>query len=48
VFAPFGLSDLLGMVARPNKAIVSRGVYEEKVARWSARWPRLRVVPWNS
>lgn len=47
VFAPFGLSDLLGMVARPNKVIVSRDVYEEKVARWSARWPLLRVIPWG-
>lgn len=47
VFAPFGLSDLFGMVARPNKAIVSRDVYEEKVARWSARWPLLRVIPWG-
>lgn len=47
VFAPFGLSDLLGMVARPNKVIVSQDVYEEKVARWSARWPLLRVIPWD-
>ncbi|HET7739066.1 MAG TPA: nucleotidyltransferase family protein [Mycobacterium sp.] len=47
VLAPFGLSDLLGMVARPNKVIVSREVYEEKVARWSARWPLLRVIPWD-
>lgn len=46
VCAPFGLSDLLGMVARPNKAIVSRDVYDEKVSRWAARWPRLRVIPW--
>ena len=48
VFAPFGLSDLLGMVARPNKTIVGRDVYEEKVSRWSARWPRLTVVPWEA
>lgn len=47
VFAPFGLSDLFGMVARPNKAIVGRDVYEEKVARWSSRWPLLRVIPWD-
>lgn len=47
VFAPFGLSDLLGMVARPNKEIVSRDVYEEKVNRWSKRWPRLKVIPWD-
>ena len=48
VFAPYGLSDLLGMVARPNKAIVGRDVYEEKVGRWSARWPHLRVIPWET
>lgn len=46
VCAPYGLSDLLGMVARPNKAIVSRDVYEEKTRRWAARWPRLTVIPW--
>jgi hypothetical protein len=47
VCAPFGLADLLGMIARPNKAIVTREVYEEKVSRWSARWPRLHVIPWE-
>jgi hypothetical protein len=46
VCAPFGLADLLGMVARPNKTIISRDVYEEKISRWAARWPNLRVIPW--
>lgn len=46
VCAPFGLADLLGMVARPNKAIVTRDVYEEKTARWAKRWPQLQVMPW--
>ena len=46
VCAPFGLSDLLAMVARANKTIVTRDVYEEKVARWAARWPELTVIPW--
>jgi uncharacterized protein len=46
VCAPFGLADLLGMVARPNKTIVTREVYEEKVSRWKTRWPKLRVIPW--
>lgn len=46
VCAPFGLSDLLGMVARPNKAVVTQDVYDEKVSRWAARWPRLQVIPW--
>jgi hypothetical protein len=46
VCAPFGLSDLLGIVARPNKTVVTQDVYEEKVSRWAARWPQLRVIPW--
>ena len=46
VCAPFGLSDLIGMVARPNKAIVTKQVYDEKTSRWAARWPRLHVIPW--
>lgn len=46
VCAPFGLSDLFAMVVRPNKAIVSREVYEEKSARWKNAWPRLDVIPW--
>jgi hypothetical protein len=48
VCAPFGLADLLGMVARPNKTIVTRDVYEEKVSRWAARWPRLRIITWRT
>lgn len=47
VCAPYGLADLLGMVARPNKAIVTRDVYEEKTSRWATRWPQLTVLPWS-
>jgi hypothetical protein len=47
VCAPFGLSDLVGMVVRPNKAIISRDVYEEKSQRWQRRWPALKVTPWS-
>lgn len=46
VCAPYGLADVLGMVARPNKVIVSREIYEEKTKRWAARWPLLTVIPW--
>lgn len=46
VCAPFGLSDLLGMLVRPNKTIVTREVYEEKAGRWAKRWSKLRVIPW--
>jgi hypothetical protein len=47
VCAPFGLRDLFAMVIRANKTVVTRAVYEAKVARWSALWPRLTVVPWD-
>ncbi|MCU1374416.1 MAG: hypothetical protein JWO68_1702 [Actinomycetia bacterium] len=47
VYAPFGLSDLLGMVVRPNKTQITQSVYEAKVERWIAVWPTLTVVPWH-
>jgi hypothetical protein len=46
VCAPYGLADVLGMVARPNKQIVTQDVYEEKTRRWADRWPGLTVIPW--
>ena len=47
IIAPFGLKDLLGHVVRPNRAQVTREIYEAKVARWTAIWPELRVHPWS-
>jgi len=46
VCAPFGTDDLWALIVRPNKTLVTRQVYEAKVARWSAIWPRLTIVPW--
>lgn len=47
VFAPFGLSDLFGLVVRPNKRQATKEVYLEKVGRWTTFWPKLRVIPWE-
>ncbi|MGR9156264.1 nucleotidyltransferase family protein [Rhizobium leguminosarum] len=44
--APFGLSDLLGGVVRPNKRQIRREIYEQKVGRWIEVWPGLGVVGW--
>ena len=44
--APFGLSDLLGGVVRPNKRQIRREIYEQKVTRWIKVWPGLGVVGW--
>jgi hypothetical protein len=47
VFSPYGLSDLLGLIVRPNKKQITRPIYDAKVEKWLARWPELRVVPWD-
>jgi hypothetical protein len=46
VFAPYGLSDLLGLVVRPNKKQITQPIYDAKVKKWRAQWPDLRVVAW--
>jgi hypothetical protein len=46
--APFGLDDLFGLVVRPNKRQITRPIYEAKVDRWRAIWPRLHLVAWIS
>ena len=48
LFAPHGLSDLFGLIVRPNKKQIRRPIYDAKVARWLALWPRLHVVPWDA
>jgi hypothetical protein len=48
VFAPYGLSDLLGLIVRPNKKQITRPIYEAKVTKWLAKWPGLRVVDWDA
>ncbi len=45
-YAPFGLSDLFNLVVRPNKAQITRAIYEAKVKRWRALWPTLTVIDW--
>jgi uncharacterized protein len=46
VYAPYGLSDLFGLVVRPNPVLAPRHVYEAKVTRWTRQWPELTALPW--
>ncbi|MFJ9560209.1 nucleotidyltransferase family protein [Streptomyces fuscichromogenes] len=46
VYAPHGLSDVFGLVLRPNPVLAPREVYEAKAACWQATWPELTVLPW--
>lgn len=47
VYAPFGLDDLLVMVVKANKKIITKNIYIDKVKRWTKIWPNLKVVPWD-
>ena len=47
IVAPFGLDELFTGVVRPNKALVTRDVYENKIARWRRIWPDLTYLPWS-
>jgi uncharacterized protein len=44
VFAPYGLSDLLGLIVRRNKKQITQAIYDAKVKKWRACWPDLRIV----
>jgi hypothetical protein len=46
VYAPYGLNDMFGRVIRANKVQITKGIYEAKVAKWTAKWNDLTVVPW--
>jgi uncharacterized protein len=47
VYAPFGLTDLLNMIVRPNKMQITRELYEAKTERWTRLWPKLQRLPWD-
>lgn len=45
--APYGLSDLLSAIVRPNKKQITRKIYETKTDRWTTLWPGLEIVGWD-
>lgn len=47
ILAPFGTTDLLAGIVRPNQVLVSKEIYLAKVKRWQALWPHLMVLPWQ-
>ncbi|WP_438446524.1 nucleotidyltransferase family protein [Gorillibacterium sp. sgz5001074] len=46
VYAPFGLDDLFTLTLRANKHLISEEIYYNKVAKWTSKWPELRVISW--
>ena len=47
IYSPFGLTDLFGMIVRPNKRQITKEIYAAKVQRWAKCWPKLEVVVWE-
>lgn len=47
VYAPYGLNDVYGLIARANKTQITKDIYETKTDRWKKCWPRLTVIPWE-
>lgn len=46
-YAPYGLSDIFNLIARPNPVLAPRHVYQAKTTRWRQQWPELTVLPWS-
>lgn len=47
IAAPYGLTDNLEMIIRPNKTTVMReSDFNFKANKWKAMWPQLTVIPW--
>jgi len=47
VYTPFGLTDLFSLIVRPNKARITKEIYQKKVNRWQKLWPKLNIIPWD-
>ncbi|MFH1047206.1 MAG: nucleotidyltransferase family protein [Patescibacteria group bacterium] len=47
IFSPFGLADLFNLIVRPNRELVSKEIYLNKVERWKKTWPKLTVLSWD-
>ena len=45
--APFGFDDLMNLLVKPNKKQITPAIYEEKVGRWKAHWPGLKILGWE-
>jgi len=48
VYAPYGLNDMMRLIVRANKGLITREVYEKKVERWTQAWPKLTAIPWDA
>jgi GNAT superfamily N-acetyltransferase len=48
VYAPFGTKDIFAKIICPNKVLITKEIYENKVKRWISFWPDLTIIPWEN
>lgn len=46
VFAPYGMNDLFQLIVRPNKLMIDKDIYENKVRKWQQKWNELDYKEW--
>lgn len=46
IFAPYGLNDIFAGIIRPNKILITEGVFQAKAKKWQEKWPETKVIPW--
>lgn len=46
LYAPYGLTDIIGMHMRPHRRLAPQHVYDDKVRQYTGRWPALTSDPW--
>lgn len=46
LYAPFGLTDVIGMRMRPHRRLAPQHVYDAKVRQYTERWTTLTSDPW--
>jgi len=47
IVAPYGLTDNLEMVLRPNKlSTTGKRGFDNKTSKWVKKWPELTLIPW--
>lgn len=46
IYAPYGLKDLMNLIVRPNKVLITEEIYLQKVEKWTKSWNNLKIIPW--
>lgn len=47
VYAPYGLDDMFNMKIKANPVQITEAIYNDKVAKWTAKWPNLTYEEWT-